>query len=299
MTLLQSSYRECSLSVIQRGWLSLDWLCYFPSEITHEKVLELALVWLKKNEDTTLCSDPVIHLPFPIPVEILMSVFGQGGRSFWIFRLLPSPKWQTASSPGSAGLLVPWCYPSFPWASWLTSLSTWNISLHSPCCLLLPIYELQITFFWTREDPSFAHVCACSCPEFFTSLVYRRVDNTAFLCLRGSFMLWPSLFCLSQWRYWPDVGSGSVFTYFIFIFVSICVCCVCGYSLIYVMVCRGQRSTFWKEVLAFHLVPWGRASLADLVFVRYPPPSWSVNFWSTGDYRCTPVVPGFGLRSAD
>lgn len=211
-----------------------------------------------------------------------MSVFGQGGRSFWIFRLLPSPKWQTASSPGSAGLLVRWCYPSFPWASWLTSLSTWNISLHSPCCLLLPIYELQITFFWTREAPSFAHVCACSCPEFFTSLVYRRVDNTAFLCLRGSFLLWPSLFCLSQWRYWPDVGSGSVFTYFIFIFVSICVCCVCGYSLIYVMVCRGQRSTFWKEVLAFHLVPWGRASLADLVFVRYPPPSWSVIFWSTG-----------------
>lgn len=112
MTLLQSSYRECSLSVIQRGWLSLDWLCYFPSEITHEKVLELALVWLKKNEDTTLCSDPVIHLPSPIPVEILMSVFGQGGRSFWIFRLLPSPKWQTAVQ-GVQGSWYPGVIPVF------------------------------------------------------------------------------------------------------------------------------------------------------------------------------------------
>lgn len=51
-----------------------------------------------------------------------------------------------------------------------------------------PIYELQIMFFWTREAPASAHVHACSCPVFFTALVYRRVYNTTFLCPHGSFM---------------------------------------------------------------------------------------------------------------
>lgn len=113
MTLLQSSYGERSLSVIVRGWLLLDWLCHFPSEITHEKVLELALVCLVEKEwRHNSVFWPVTHLPSPIPVQILMSVLGQGGRSFWIFRLLPSPKWQTAVQ-GVQGSWYPGSIPVF------------------------------------------------------------------------------------------------------------------------------------------------------------------------------------------
>lgn len=241
---------------------------------------------------------PVIHLPSPIPVQILMSVLGQGGRSFWIFRHLPSPKWQTAvqgvQAPGTQVV------SQFSWTFWLTTLSTWNISLHSPCCLLLPIYELQITFFWTREAPAFAHVRACSHPKLFTSLVYRRVDNTAFLCLHGSFMLWPSLFCLSQWRYWLDDGSGSVFTY-LFTFLWISVYGVYVGTASYTWWWTGVRSQpfereFSPSTLFLEGGPlWVIGSLCDIL---YPADVWTSGWFSCllpispleyGDYRCTPV----------
>lgn len=191
MTLLQNSYGECSLSVIhQSEWLSLDRLCYFPSETTHEKVLGLALVCLVEKEwrhNSVFWSS---HSFAFSPSQRLWRSWCQCSDR----EADPSGSSDTCqalndSSPGRAGLLVPRCYRSFPWAFWLTSLSTLE---HLPTQPLLPPAILSMSyrlcFFWTREAPASAHVHACSRPEFFTALVYRRVGNTAFLCPHGSFM---------------------------------------------------------------------------------------------------------------
>lgn len=99
MALLQNSSGECSLSAIhQSEWLSLDWLP-FPLRNYPWKSFRISIGlsgWKRmKTQLCVLIQSFMCLLPIPAFVEILMSVFGQGGRSFWIFRHLPSTKWQT------------------------------------------------------------------------------------------------------------------------------------------------------------------------------------------------------------
>lgn len=259
MTLSQSSYRECNLSIIrQRRWRSLGWPCHFPSEIIQEKVLELTLDCLIEKKQS-LCSDSLIHLPSPHP-----SVYGDLDASVWTEKqiLLDLPTlakhWMTDSSPVTAGLLIPSCYHIFPWTFWLTSLSTLE---HLPAQSLLPPTLLPPPL-WAADyvdsrlerfltSPMFMLLLLA--PEFFAAPVYFRMDNTALWGRHGSFMFCPYLSCLSQLRYWLHVGSWSVFAYFIYIFVCLSVWCVCECSLTHTMVCMGQRTTFWKGLSSFTL----------------------------------------------
>lgn len=135
---------------------------------------------------TQLC----VLIPIPAFVGILMSVFGQGSRSFWIFRHLPSTKWQQSRECRAPGTQV---LSQFSWAGGgggaHIPVYPGTSPYTAPAASCYPIYELQIMFFlWIREASASAHVHACSRPEFFTALVYRRVDNTAFLCPHGSFV---------------------------------------------------------------------------------------------------------------
>lgn len=216
----------------------------------------------------------------------------------------------TDNSPESAGLLVPRCYPSFPWAFGSYPHLPGTSPYTAPADSCYPIYELQIMFFWTREAPASPRVHACSCPELFTAPVYRRVDNTAFLCPHGSFMFCPYLFGWSQWRYWPDVGSGSIFTcLFIFLWVS-----AYGVYVGAASYCDGVQGSednllrgssrfppcSLREGLSGWFGPCAISStqlmceLLDDSPICFPSPHWSMGIIGTHLW-----IPGFGLRSSD
>lgn len=138
LTRFMTSIAKQLRSVIhQSEWLSLDRLCHFPSETTHEKVLELALVCLVEKEWRH-------NSVFWSPSQRLWGSWCQCSDR----EADPSGSSDTCqalndSSPGSAGLLVPRCYPSFPWAFWLTSLSTLE---HLPTQPLLPPAILSMSY---------------------------------------------------------------------------------------------------------------------------------------------------------